>query len=76
MEYREKFYLAQKCINEIDDFLEYRWSQYEAEDIRHIIMGMVGAYAHDIAQGHPRPCPECLKPLRGDEAGDRHAECL
>ena len=52
MNYRDKFYMAQKCINEIDDFLEYRYRGLSGSHIREIIMGYVAEYAHDVSESY------------------------
>ncbi len=40
----ERFDLAQKCINQIDDFLEYRYRGLSGSHVRDTVMGLIDDY--------------------------------
>ncbi len=47
----EKFLLAQKCINEIEDFLEYAYRGLSGGHVREIVMQTVDKYAASVSEG-------------------------
>lgn len=49
MDYRKKFYTAQRCINRIDDLLEYRWRSLTSEQIRDRIMQIIDNYSYEVS---------------------------
>ena len=51
----ERFDLAQKCINQIDDLLEYSYKNYDVERLRDRIMGFIDDYGV-LVSGSQKPC--------------------
>lgn len=40
---------AQKCINQIDDLLEYTYKNMDLIDVREIILGRIGEYTSTVS---------------------------
>ncbi|KKL03635.1 hypothetical protein LCGC14_2624130 [marine sediment metagenome] len=52
MNEHEQFMLAQKCINKIDDFCEYRY-RVSGSHVRDVIMGYIDDYGVLVATARP-----------------------
>jgi len=53
--YEGRFELAQECINEIEDYLEYMFRAHPtAQSLRDRLMGFIDDYAENIADTGPR----------------------
>lgn len=39
---------AERCINRIQDFLEYRWEGKSAKFVRDIVLDKIGMYADEM----------------------------
>ena len=48
----ERFDLAQKCINQIDDLLEYAYRRYSTNALRDRIMGLINDYGVVVSKEH------------------------
>ena len=47
-EKRSTLEIYQSCINKIDDFLEYRWQNFEKTDVRSRILGYIDELSEDL----------------------------
>lgn len=49
MTYEERFLSAQKCINNIDDFLEYAYASSTPDQIKATIMEHIDRYSREVS---------------------------
>lgn len=57
--YEGRFEMAQKCINDIDDYLEYAYMAHSTpRSLRDRVMSFIDNYGEEIADTGPRTAKE------------------